>query len=48
MGINVPDQLRADQFFYNGVRLPFQKFNRQPNINPVGSTPVGSPLQTRA
>jgi uncharacterized protein GlcG (DUF336 family) len=26
----VPDNLRADQFFVSGIRLPFQKFNRQP------------------
>ena len=26
----VPDPLRADMFFVRDVRLPFQKFNRQP------------------
>jgi uncharacterized protein GlcG (DUF336 family) len=46
-GFGVPGQLRADMFFFNGVRLPFQKFNRQPNINPYGSTPLGSPLEAR-
>jgi uncharacterized protein GlcG (DUF336 family) len=30
--LDVPDNLRADQFFVRGVRLPFQKFNRQPNL----------------
>ena len=43
----VPDALRADQFFFNGVRLPFQKFNRQPNINPFGSALLGNPLESR-
>ncbi len=28
--LDVPNELRADMFFFNGVRLPFQKFNRQP------------------
>jgi uncharacterized protein GlcG (DUF336 family) len=28
--LDVPNDLRADQFFVNGIRLPFQKFNRQP------------------
>ncbi len=28
--LDVPDELRADMFFVNGTRLPFQKFNRQP------------------
>ena len=40
-------QLRADMFFLNGVRLPYQKFNRQPNINPYGSAQLGSPLLNR-
>jgi uncharacterized protein GlcG (DUF336 family) len=43
----VPDALRADQFFFADVRLPFQKFNRQPNINPYGSANLGSPLDMR-
>jgi len=30
VSLDVPDNLRADQFFVRGVRLPFQKFNRQP------------------
>ncbi len=28
--LDVPNELRADMFFVNGIRLPFQKFNRQP------------------
>jgi hypothetical protein len=32
---------------FRGVRLPFQKFNRQPNINPVGSANLGDPLENR-
>jgi uncharacterized protein GlcG (DUF336 family) len=43
----VPANLRADAFFVQGVRLPFQKFNRQPNINPVGSAFLGNPLEMR-
>ncbi len=43
----VPQALRADMFFFGATRLPFQKFNRQPNINPFGSTPLGNPLETR-
>jgi uncharacterized protein GlcG (DUF336 family) len=38
----VPSYLRADAFMFQGVRLPFQKFNRQPNINPVGSANLGN------
>jgi hypothetical protein len=30
MGFDTPDALRADQFFSRNVRLPYQKFNRQP------------------
>ncbi|MFO0870092.1 MAG: hypothetical protein U0935_14270 [Pirellulales bacterium] len=30
-GLAAPTELRADQFFYRGVRLPFQKFNRNPS-----------------
>jgi uncharacterized protein GlcG (DUF336 family) len=30
LGFQPPDNLRADQFFVRGVRLPFQKFNRNP------------------
>jgi uncharacterized protein GlcG (DUF336 family) len=30
LGFQAPDTLRADQFFVRGVRLPFQKFNRNP------------------
>jgi uncharacterized protein GlcG (DUF336 family) len=29
-GFNAPDSLRADFQFVRGVRLPYQKFNRQP------------------
>jgi uncharacterized protein GlcG (DUF336 family) len=29
-GFSAPDALRADQFFSRNVRLPYQKFNRQP------------------
>jgi uncharacterized protein GlcG (DUF336 family) len=29
-GFEPPPGLRADQFFFNGVRLPYQKFNRNP------------------
>jgi Haem-degrading len=29
-GFNAPQHLRADMLFYRGVRLPFQKFNRNP------------------
>jgi hypothetical protein len=29
-GFNAPQHLRADQTFYRGVRLPYQKFNRNP------------------
>jgi uncharacterized protein GlcG (DUF336 family) len=47
VGFEVPDALRADQFFFNGVRLPYAKFNRQPNINPYGSRILGNPLQAR-
>lgn len=46
-GFNVPLNLRSDQFFFQGVRLPFAKFNRQPNINPYGSSSLGSPLERR-
>jgi hypothetical protein len=35
-GFNAPDSLRADFAFYQGIRLPYQKFNRQP-ILPYGS-----------
>ena len=41
-GFDVPESLRADNFFFAGVRLPFHKFNRQPNINPVGSPTLGN------
>jgi uncharacterized protein GlcG (DUF336 family) len=35
VGFEVPPGiLRADQVFVNGVRLPFQKTNRQPLLNP--------------
>ncbi|MBI1914806.1 MAG: hypothetical protein HYS12_08720 [Planctomycetes bacterium] len=43
----VPSYLRSDAFMVQGVRLPFQKFNRQPNINPVGSGFLGNPLENR-
>ena len=29
-GFDAPLPLRADQFFVGGVRLPYQKFNRNP------------------
>ncbi len=29
-GFEAPNSLRADQFLVNGVRLPYQKFNRNP------------------
>ncbi|MBL8795917.1 MAG: heme-binding protein [Planctomycetia bacterium] len=29
-GYEAPDHLRADQYFFRGVRLPYQKFNRNP------------------
>jgi uncharacterized protein GlcG (DUF336 family) len=29
-GFEPPPLLRADQFFFNGVRLPYQKFDRNP------------------
>jgi len=29
-GFAAPQNLRADMLFYRGVRLPFQKFNRNP------------------
>lgn len=31
VGYDPPANLRADRVFYRGVRLPFQKFNRNPN-----------------
>ena len=31
-GFAAPDNLRADQYFVDGVRLPFQKFNRNPSL----------------
>ncbi len=31
VGFAPPVGIRADQFFYRGVRLPFQKYNRNPN-----------------
>ena len=36
-GYGPPLNLRSDFYFFDGIRLPFQKFNRQPNINPIGS-----------
>jgi len=30
VGYASPQRLRADMLFYRGVRLPFQKFNRNP------------------
>jgi uncharacterized protein GlcG (DUF336 family) len=30
MGFQPPPNLTADNFFFNGVRLPYQKFNRNP------------------
>jgi len=32
IGYAAPDNLRADQYFVDGVRLPFQKFNRNPSL----------------
>jgi uncharacterized protein GlcG (DUF336 family) len=44
-GFGPPLNLRSDFFFFDNIRLPFQKFNRQPNINPVGNPFLGnSPL----
>ena len=31
VGYDPPANIRADRVFYRGVRLPFQKFNRNPN-----------------
>lgn len=31
-GYAAPDNLRADQYYVDGVRLPFQKFNRNPTL----------------
>jgi uncharacterized protein GlcG (DUF336 family) len=31
VGYDPPAKIRADRVFYRGVRLPFQKFNRNPN-----------------
>ena len=47
VGFDVPENLRADQYFFLGIRLPFQKFNRQPNINPFGSQTLSSPPPPR-
>lgn len=33
-GFNTPESLRSDMYFVRGVRLPFQKFNRQPILPP--------------
>jgi hypothetical protein len=30
LGFQAPDALRADQYFFQGVRLPYQKFLRNP------------------
>jgi uncharacterized protein GlcG (DUF336 family) len=46
-GFEVPLNVRSDAFSVQGVRLPFQKFNRQPNINPFGSEGLGSPIEKR-
>jgi uncharacterized protein GlcG (DUF336 family) len=46
-GFQTPLNLRSDMFFFGGVRLPFAKFNRQPNINPYGSPILGNPLERR-
>ena len=47
-GFDVPPILRADEFLFAGdIRLPFQKFNRQPNINPFGSQTLSSPPPPR-
>ncbi len=32
VGFEAPQQIRADQFFVRGVRLPFVKFPRHPNL----------------
>ena len=37
VGFAAPQNLRSDSFLFTGVRIPFYKFNRQPNVNPVGS-----------
>jgi len=31
-GFDVPDESRADRFFYRGARLPFNKFPRHPHL----------------
>ena len=47
-GYQTPLDLRSDFFFFGGVRLPFAKFNRQPNINPYGSAVLGTLQQVAA
>ena len=37
-GSGPPVKLRADRFFVRGVRLPDQKFNRNPHLPPGGGT----------
>ena len=37
VGYAAPLNLRSDAFLFTGVRIPFYKFNRQPNVNPYGS-----------
>ena len=37
-GYGPPAALRADESFVRGVRLPYQKFNRQPHLPPGGGT----------
>jgi uncharacterized protein GlcG (DUF336 family) len=42
-----PGVLRADQVSFKGVRLPYQKFNRQPHVpigGPTESVPAAAPL----
>jgi uncharacterized protein GlcG (DUF336 family) len=41
-GFATPLNLRSDAFFFAGVRVPFIKFNRQPNINPYGNSFLGN------
>jgi hypothetical protein len=41
-GFEPPDNLRADFYFFQGVRLPYMKFNRQPNINQIGDPFLGN------
>ena len=41
-GFGAPLPLRSDAFMVDTIRIPFFKFNRQPNINPVGNPFLGN------